>query len=299
MYFGYNGKVLHVDLSSAQVEIETPDESWYRTYMGGGAIAAYYLLKEFKPGTDPLGPDNLLVFSTSIVTGAPLSGFSRYTVAACSRLTGAFGESEAGGYFGPELKFAGFDVVVIRGKSESPCYLWIHDGQVEIRDAVTVWGQDLAETQELIRQELADKRVRMAAIGPAGERQVLGSCVVNELRHANGRTGMGAVMGSKNLKAVVCRGYSKNQTYADPESVKAIAKWQLGVIKQQASSQTWSKFGTSALTAPLNAAGLLPTRNWLQNQFDGIEGIDDVALGKISKGKHTCYSLRSGLQTSH
>jgi aldehyde:ferredoxin oxidoreductase len=294
MPFGYNGKVLHVDLGTGQVEVETPNESWYRTYMGGGAVAAYYLLNNIKPGTDPLGPDNVLVFAASVVTGAPLSGFSRYTVAALSPLTGAYGESEAGGYLGPELKFAGFDAVVIKGQADKPCYLYLHDGKAEIKDAAKVWGKDLAQTQELIRDELKDKKVRIAGIGPAGERQILGACVINELRHANGRCGLGAVMGSKNLKALVCRGESKNQTYADPDAVKALAKWQVGVIKEQASSQTWSKFGTSALTAGLNAAGLLPTRNWQDNQFEDIDSIDDVALAKISKGKHTCYRCAVG-----
>jgi aldehyde:ferredoxin oxidoreductase len=151
MPYGYNGKILHVNLSSSTWEIEEPSETWYRTYV-------------------PLSEENVLVFACSVVTGAPLSGFSRYTVAAKSPLTGGFGESEAGGYFGPELKFAGFDAIVFRGRAEKPVYLWVHDGEVEIRDAANIWGKDNWEALEELRKELGDKRIRVASIGPAGER---------------------------------------------------------------------------------------------------------------------------------
>ena len=139
MPYGYNGKILHVNLTDASYEIEEPAENFFRTYFGGGGIAAYYLLKDLKPGTDPLSPENILVVSLSVVTGAPLSGFSRYTFAAKSPLTGGFAETEAGGYFGPEMKFSGFDAVIIKGKAEKPVYLWLKDGQVEIRDAANIW----------------------------------------------------------------------------------------------------------------------------------------------------------------
>ena len=127
MPYGYNGKILHVNLNDLSYEIEEPSEEFYRTYVGGGGLTSYYLLKDLKPGTDPLGPDNILIFALSVVTGAPLSGFSRYTVSAKSPLTGAFAETEAGGYFGPELKFSGYDAVVIKGKATKPVYLWINE----------------------------------------------------------------------------------------------------------------------------------------------------------------------------
>ena len=138
MPYGYNGKILHVDLTTASWTVETPDEQWYRTYMGGSGFLAYYLLKEIAADIDPLSADNVLVFAGSVVTGVPLSGFNRYTIGAKSPLTGAFAETEAGGYWGPEMKFAGFDAMVIRGRAEKPVYLWIRDGEVEIRDAAAV-----------------------------------------------------------------------------------------------------------------------------------------------------------------
>jgi len=130
MPFGYNGKILHINLTDNSWEIEEPSEKWYRTYVGGSALAAYYLLKYMKPGVDPLSEDNVLVFACSVVTGAPLSGYSRYSVAAKSPLTGAIGRTEAGGYFGPELKFAGFDAIVVRGRAPKPVYLYVNEGEV-------------------------------------------------------------------------------------------------------------------------------------------------------------------------
>ena len=206
---GYNGKILRVDLTSRTVKVEEPEEIVYRTYLGGGGLASYYLLRELKPGIDPLSADNILIFASSVISGAPIAGMVRFTVAAKSPLTGAYGEAEAGGFWGPELKFAGFDAVIITGKAEKPCYLWINDGKVEIRSAERIWGLETGPAQEMIREELKEKRARVALIGPAGENLVRYACVVNELKHVNGRTGMGAVMGSKNLKAVAVRGTKK------------------------------------------------------------------------------------------
>ena len=181
MPYGYNGKILHVDLTHNSWKVEEPSEKWYRTYMGGSNFASYYLLKYLQPGIDPLSGDNVLVFACSVVTGAPISGFNRYTVAAKSPLTGGFGESEAGGYWGPELKFAGYDAVVIRGRADHPVYLWINDGEVEIRDASAFWGKDNWETLGHLQRELGDKRVRVASIAQAGENMVPFACVQNDL----------------------------------------------------------------------------------------------------------------------
>ena len=169
MSFGYNGKIVHVDLTRQEWRVEEPCEKWYRTYMGGSAFASYYLLKLLKPGVDPLSPGNVLIFACSVVTGAHISGWNRYTVAAKSPLTHAFGESEAAGYFGPELKFAGFDAIVIQGRAAKPTYLFIKDGEVQFRDAKDVWGLDNFKTLLCIQEEVGDKRVRVASIGPAGD----------------------------------------------------------------------------------------------------------------------------------
>ncbi len=223
MPYGYNGKIVRVDLTSGTVTVEEPGELVYRTYLGGGGLASYYLLKELKPGIDPLSADNILIFASSVISGVPIAGMVRYTVAAKSPLTGAYGEAEAGGFWGPELKFAGFDAVIVTGKAEKPSYLWINDGKVEIRSAEKIWGMETGPAQEMIRDELGEKRARVAMIGPAGENLVRYACVVNELKHANGRTGMGAVMGSKNLKAVAVRGTKKMDIH-DPEKLRELSK---------------------------------------------------------------------------
>jgi aldehyde:ferredoxin oxidoreductase len=288
--FGYNGRILHINLSEGRWEIEQPDSVWYRTYVGGSSMAGYYLLKNIKPGIDPLGEENVLVFASSVIMGAPMAGFNRFTVAAKSPLTGGFGECEAGGFWGPELKFAGFDAIVIKGKAPKPVYIWINNGEVEIRDADGIWGQDNWKTQEKIREELKDKKVRVASIGPAGENRVLFANVQHELTHFNGRTGMGAVMGSKNLKAIAVRGKQKVKT-ADPEKLKEVSKWQNQRIKEHPPVVNLSKYGTSFIVPILNHTGILPTRNFKEGTFDGAEGVSAETMHEtIFHSKGSCYA---------
>jgi aldehyde:ferredoxin oxidoreductase len=290
MPYGYNGKILHVNLTDSSWEVEKPDENWYRTYVGGSALAAYYLLKHLKPGVDPLSPENVLVFACSAVTGAPLSGYSRYTVAAKSPLTGAFGRTEAGGYFGPELKSAGYDAIVVRGKAPKPVYLYILDGEVEIRDAGALWGMDNWETLEKIRKQSGEKMVRVASIGPAGEQMIPFACVQNDLEHFNGRTGMGAVMGSKNLKAVAARGRKKPEM-ADPEAVKALRKWHNERIKVHPPNVGLTKVGTTGLIKALNDTGILTTHNFRDGVFAGADKINHETYHEtIFDSASTCYS---------
>jgi aldehyde:ferredoxin oxidoreductase len=291
---GYHGKILHINLNDSTYKIEEPSENFYRTYFGGGGLAAYYLLKDLKPDTDPLGPDNILVVALSVVTGAPLSGFSRYTIAAKSPLTGGFAETEAGGYFGPELKFSGYDAIVVKGKAPKPVYLWIKDGEVEIRNATAVWGLENADVLDKIRAEIGEPKARVASIGPAGERMVLVSNVMNECGHANGRTGMGAVMGSKNLKAIACRGDSKNLEFGDPDKVKELVSWHNKRIKEHQPSINFKKFGTAMFLTSLNSAGILPTKNFKEGVFEGAEKIGVSGLEKILKHAGTCYRCALG-----
>jgi aldehyde:ferredoxin oxidoreductase len=289
MPFGYTGKILHVNLTDSSFKVEEPGEQWYRMYMGGSAFGSYHLLKYIKPGIDPLSADNVLVFATSVVTGFPLSGFNRYTVAAKSPLTGCFGEAEAGGYFGPELKFAGFDAIVIFGKAPKPVYLYIKDGQVEFRDAAKLWGLNNWETLKGIEEEVGDKRVRVASIGPAGENLVRFACVANDVEHFNGRTGMGAVMGSKNLKAVAVRG-TKTLDAANSEKLKAVVDWQRTFVKENAFSVFMGNSGTPGLVKNLQASGILPTRNFSEGVFDGAGKINwDTYKEEIFKSKGTCW----------
>ena len=288
MPYGYNGKILRVNLSNSSIAVEEPDERFYRTYFGGSNFIAYHLLKELKPGVDPLGPENKLIFAAGPMTGAPLGGSGRNNVGAKSPLTGAFGDSQAGGYFGAELKHAGFDAVIVEGQAPKPVYLLIRDGKAEIRDAGHLWGKTTAETETAIRTETDEKLMRFAAIGPAGEYLVRFACVLNDLSHAAGRNGMGAVMGSKKLKAVAVRGKG-GPAMADPEKVKELAKYFVEHWKEWALGL--NDVGTANGLRGLHASGGLPTRNFREGQFEGYEKLSgDVMRDTILVGRGTCYA---------
>lgn len=268
--------------------MEEPGDAAYRRYLGGSALALHYLLSDLKPGADPLGPENLLVFASSVLAGTPGPGLSRFTVAAKSPLTGGLGEAEAGGWWAPELKFAGFDAVVVGGRAEEPVYLYLHDGDVSIRDAGRLWGRDTGEAAALIRQELGDDRIRIAQIGPAGERLVRYACVLNELKHANGRCGMGAVMGSKRLRAIAVRGSAKPSLF-DPARVDAVRERVLAAYRRKPGDM--HELGTSSIVRTLDRRGMLPTRNFLQGSFEGARAISGQAMrDSILVGRGTCYA---------
>lgn len=203
--FGFTGNILHVNLTIGELTVEHPAEAFYRKYWGGSALGMYYLLRHTPPGADPLGPENTLTFALSAATGLPVSGQSRATATAKSPLTGLAGDAQAGGFWPAELKFAGFDAIVVRGKSPRPVYLWVHGGECELRDAWHLWGKVTTEAEAAIRAELGDGKVEVAQIGPAGEKLVRFAAIMNMSNRAHGRTGLGAVMGSKNLKAIAVR----------------------------------------------------------------------------------------------
>ncbi len=287
---GYNGKILRVDLSAKKISVEEPGEVFYRTYLGGGALASSYLLRELRPGIDPLSPENMLIFASNVISGTPIAGMSRYTVAAKSPLTGAYGEAEAGGFFGPELKFAGYDAIIITGKADRPSYLFIANGKVELRPADEVWGLETGPAQEMIRDQVKEPRARVALIGPAGENLVRYACVVNELKHANGRTGMGAVMGSKNLKAVAVRGTDKMDV-SDLEKFLDLAKYLTELITQHGPNKVLRKLGTPNLLMALNTQGILPTRNFRTGFYEGAEKISGEKMAEtILKSEEGCYA---------
>ena len=290
MPYGYNGKILHVNLSNGEMRVEEPSVSWYRTYLGGRNVALYYALREIPADADPLGPENVMILAPSVITGASVPGLSRFNVAAKSPLTNAYGEAQAGGWWGPELKWSGYDAVVIYGKSSHPVYLWIHDGDAEIRAASHLWGTLTAECTVKIREDHGDSRIRVAAIGPAGENLVRFACVVDQGRHAAGRCGLGAVMGSKNLKAVACRG-TQHQDVADPEYLKAFAKRFADQVPQNADTNQLHKFGTSNYFTNANAGGALPTRNWTQAVFEGAGNCDHRMIDEKMETDHDrCFA---------
>lgn len=290
MPYGYTGNILHVDLSSKKQWIENPSEDFYRTYWGGRALALYYMLKKMKPHTDPLSPDNLLIFAPSVITGTPAPAIPRYTVCAKSPLTGAQGEAEAGGWWGPELKKAGFDAIIIKGSSPTPVYLYIKDGQVEIKDATHLWGKDTGITQKIIKEELADDKIRIAQIGPAGENLVRFANIVNELKHFNGRNGLGAVMGSKKLKAIAVRGTKPIELY-NKERVSQVTKEITKRIMDNPLSRGLRELGTPAVVRGFYEAGCLPSYNWTTGYFKEGENLTAETYNKtILKSTKGCYA---------
>ena len=276
MPYGYNGKILHVDLTAGTTKVEEPDETFYRTYMGGSAMGTYYLLKNTPAGTDPLGPENTLSLMTGVVTGAPFSGQARVTATAKSPLTGLFGDSQSGGFWPVELKAAGFDGIVITGKSKKPVYLWVHDGEVELRDGAHLWGKFTADVEDGIRDEMDDQRIQILQCGPGGEQGVLYGALISNANRANGRTGMGTVMASKNLKAVAVRG-SKRPELADKEGVRALAKWGADHL-EESDVAGMTLLGTAEITRSQSSGGGFPTRNWSSGTFEGVDQISGEAM---------------------
>ena len=290
MPYGYTGNILHVDLSLKKHWIENPTEDFYRTYWGGRALALYYMLDQMKPHTDPLSPDNLLIFAPGVLTGTPAPAMPRYTVCAKSPLTGAEGEAEAGGWWGPELKKAGFDAIVIKGSSSAPVYLWIKDDEVEIKDASQLWGKDTGETQRRIREELADDKIRIAQIGPAGENLVRFANIVNELKHFNGRNGLGAVMGSKKLKAIAVRGTKPIELY-NKERVSQVTKEITKRVMDNPLSRGLRELGTPGVVRGFYEAGCLPSYNWTTGYFKEGENLTAETYNKtILKSTKGCYA---------
>jgi aldehyde:ferredoxin oxidoreductase len=285
---GYWGKILKVDLTTSKIEVEEQPESFYRRYLGGNGFVAYYLLRDVPPKADPLGPDNRLIFAGGPITGVPMAGSGRNSVGAKSPLTGGYGSAEVGGYFGAELRRAGYDAVVVHGRAASPVYLWIHDGEAEIRPADHLWGMKTLDCQEAVRGELGDKWVRLTMIGPAGEKQVRFSCVINDANRAAGRTGLGAVMGSKNLKCVAARGHL-TVPVANPAAVKEVAKWMGGHWKDL--SWDTHDLGTPGNVLNLQTVGALPTHNFQDGQFRGAEQISGETLREtILIDRGTCFA---------
>ncbi|MFH1084864.1 MAG: aldehyde ferredoxin oxidoreductase family protein [Chloroflexota bacterium] len=288
MSFGHWGKGLRVNLTTGAIAVEQLDELFLRRYVGGWGFIAYYLLKELQPGIDPLGPENKLIYATGPVTGQPLAGGGRHMIGAKSPLTGGFAGSEAGGFFGAELKRAGWDLIIFEGVSPKPVYLWMKDDQVELRSAEHLWGRLTHDVQEQIRSELGDKATRVSQCGPAGENKVLIANVMHDATRAAGRTGLGAVMGAKNLKAVAVRG-TQRPPVANPERTTEIGHWFRDHYKETGSG-VFGTLGTCRMVRVNQAVGGLPTRNFQQGTFEGYEKISaETLLETITVDRDTCY----------
>jgi aldehyde:ferredoxin oxidoreductase len=284
----YTGKILRVNLTKKKISSEKLEENFYRQYFGGRGLIAYYLLNELKPKTDPLGPDNLLIFACGPVTGAPFSGSGRNSIGAKSPLTGTYGEAEAGGYWGAELKRAGFDAIIFEGKAHEPVYLWVSDKQAELKDASNIWGLEIKKSQETIRRELGDNRVKVTQIGPGGEKLVRYACVINDMNHVAGRCGMGAVMGSKNLKAVAVKG-TGNVKVRKPKRLRKLAKWMATNVDKVA--HALHTYGTGSDMDSSETMGNLPVRNFRDGDFPEVDSISAQAVkDQVQVGMGTCYA---------
>ena len=286
----YTGNILHVDLTSGELTVEHPDEAFYRKYAGGSAMGLYYLLKHTSARTDPFGPENTLTFFSSLPTGLTISGQSRLTVNAHSPLSGGVGDSQCGGFFPAVLKFAGFDGIVVRGVSKKPVYLFLDDGKVELRDASHLWGKMTHETEEMLKKEIGDEKIEVAQIGPAGEELVRFAAILSMHNRANGRTGMGAVMGSKKLKAVVARGKQRVEA-ADKAVITRMHKWGVENLDSIADMKGLAKNGTADVIMFQNSIGSLPTRNYAEGQFENAEAIcGDTMSATMLKKRDTCFA---------
>src|SRR5437899_10069813 len=274
---GWTGKLLRVNLSTGSSQVEDIPGEWLHEYIGGRGVADRYLWRELNPRVDPLSPDNKLLFATGPLTGTPVPCGARYMVVTKGALTNVITTSNSGGHWGPELKFAGYDILLIEGRAAHPVYLFIYDDMVQIRDARAWWGKTTSETEDGIRDELGIPGLRIAGIGPAGEKLVRFACIINDKHRAAGRSGVGAVMGSKNLKAVAVRG-TRGVSVAQPaEFMKAV--WTLRKhLADAPGRQGMTELGTAATIDLTNAFGGCPTRNFETGQFEHAENINGNAI---------------------
>ncbi len=278
--FGYMEKVLRVSLTREKITEEPLEESVARKFIGGRGLGAYILFNELKPGINPLGPENKLVVATGVVTGMPLPGNSGLNVMAKSPLTGIWGESTAKGFFGPEMKATGYDAIIIEGQAESPVYLWVHDGEAQIKDASHLWGRPTREVQRIIKTELKDERTQVGCIGIAGENLVKFANIMFGFNHFAGRTGMGAVMGSKKLKAIAVRG-TRRVGYAHEDKLVDLLMNRLK-SKEALSGPYWPdglfKYGSLADLGYWQETGRLPTMNFRRCLFPGYDKVTAETL---------------------
>ena len=287
--FGYVGKILHVDLTRQTLKVEEPPETFYRKYMGGGAMGLYYILKSMPAGVDPLAPENVMTVMSGVTTGAPISGQSRIVINAKSPMSGAIGDSQGGGYFPAELKFAGFDGIVISGRAEKPLYLSILHGIPALHDASHLMGKFTADVDVILRAEIKEPKAEVMQFGPAAENGVRFSAIMNMSNRANGRTGMGLVMASKNLKAIVVRG-TQRVNIADKAALTAVSR-KGPILLKETGNDALGEFGTPSVIIPQHNMGTLPTRNFNEGQFEHFEDISGERLVEtVLKRRDSCYA---------
>jgi aldehyde:ferredoxin oxidoreductase len=284
-------KLALIDLTTGEIETREIPRELREKYIGGRGLDIYLLYNHLEPGTDPLGPGNVCCISAGILAGTPASASARTHFMAKSPLTGLLGSSNMGGFFAPELRYAGFDHLVVRGASETPVYLWIHNGSIEIRDASKLWGLDTFETQEAIREELKDPEVKSCAIGVAGENRVRFANVVTGHKNAAGRTGMGAVLGSKMLKAIAVRG-TMGITLAQPQEALRYDREICNQIANTKFGQIMRRWGTMFIYGVTNSTGLVRVNNFQSNQLPESESIECENIDDHSTGTSGCFGCQ-------
>lgn len=289
MKYGYMGKILRVNLTDKTFSEETVPEKLAREFIGGAGFGLKYLFDEVPAKADPLGPENKLIFAVGPLSGTSAACASRMAVTAKSPLTGAVGMSLTGGYFPVELKFAGYDVLIIEGQSEQPVYLWINDGKVGFRSAEKVWGTSTIDCQQLIKDELNDQNIRITCIGPAGENKSRLACIINE-RRAAGRKGLGAVMGSKNLKAIAIRGSQSVPVSSETLFSQARISMQNAMKESPVLYSTFAHTGTPLVVEVTSELGIFPAKNWTETGVANHApklGVEANTAKKV--GKEHCY----------
>lgn len=291
---GYNGTILRINLSEGTVLREETNKDLAKRYIGGRGLASKMLMDEIDPAVDPLSPENKLIFATGPLTGTPTPTGGRYMVVTKAPLTGTIGSSNSGGYWGAELKFAGYDAIVFEGKAPNPVYINIVDDQVEIKDASSLWGKLVSEaTAEL--EEVHGKKAKVAVIGPAGERLSMVAAVMNDRGRAAGRSGVGAVMGSKNLKAIVVKGSNKVPISDEAKLKEVFARCMAKIKENGVTGQGLPAYGTAVLVNIINENGVFPTNNFQQSTFGEAEEISGETLAeKYLKKKDPCYRCPIG-----
>jgi aldehyde:ferredoxin oxidoreductase len=291
---GYMGKLLYVDLSQGRLWDEPLPEDHARQFVGGSGLAARIIFDMVSADTDPLGPKNPLVFMTGPFVGTAVPSSGRYSVCALSPLTRIWGEGNSGGFFGPELRFAGYDGVVITGCSDKPVWLSIVEGKPLLHDASSIWGSDSYRTQELVRQALGDQKVRVACIGAGGENRVKMAAVMNDHGRTAGRTGMGAVMGSKRLKAIGVRGQAKIPL-ADSERLKILAREIITDMRDSVLPQALRLAGTAGTADALMMYGDMPNRYFQQGNWDNASNLSGLVMAEQYQNKtYACYRCPIG-----
>ena len=288
---GYTGKILRVDLTTGQIETRTLEEHAYRTYMGGGALGLYLLWQEGAAKVDAFAPENVLVIAPGVTTGAPVSGVSRCCLSAISPITGAVGDSQAGGDIGPRIKRAGWDAVIIIGKAQSPSYLYIENERVELRSAASLWGRPTLDAYDALVAELGgDQDLSIMQCGPAGEKLVRFAAVLSDGHDMFGRTGMGAVMGAKNLRAVAVRG-SGSVPFANPEGFKALNKKVIERLPKAGFPTTLHAYGTPGVVNNQAKAGNFATHNHSRGFHPEHANLDGSTFSSaLGAGATTCFA---------